>query len=161
MATDSSEDQPGGEGALSQGIALRNTTCVYTDIHSPMNKRGIAKIISVVYGASVHKSTAAVMTWRADSGGVVLNKDVLSRLSEIHESVMVTLVHGPDRGRAHSSNVAPAVRKRVERDGVNRGKCKMATGRSEDQPGGEGALSQGITPRNTTCFDTDIYSPMN
>jgi hypothetical protein len=100
MATGRSEDQPDGEGALSQGIAPRKTTCFDTDIHSPMNKRGIAKIISVVYGASVHKSTAAVMAWRAESGGMVQNEDVSRRLSEIHESVMATLVHGPERGGA-------------------------------------------------------------
>ena len=99
-ATGRSKDQPGGEGATSHVNVPINTTRFDTDIHSLMNKRGIAKIISVVYGASFHKSTAAMISCRAESGGMVQNEDVSRRLSEIQGSAMVTLVQGPGRGGA-------------------------------------------------------------
>ena len=66
IKTGRSDDQPRGPGTAIHGMVQTISTCLETDIHSPMNKRGTAKIISVVYGASVQRSMAAVMACRKD-----------------------------------------------------------------------------------------------
>ena len=69
-----------------------------------VSKRVTAKIISVAYGASVQRSTAAVMACRKESGGMVHNKEVSTRSLDIQESAMVTWVQAVDLGGAHSGS---------------------------------------------------------
>ena len=94
ITTGRSDDQPRGPGTALHGMVQTISTCFETDIHSPMNKRGTMKIISVVYGASVQRRTAAVMACRKESGGMVQTEEVSMRSLDIQESDMVTWVPG-------------------------------------------------------------------
>ena len=80
-------------------------TCLETDIHSPMNKRGTAKIISMVYGESVERITAAVMSCCKESGGMFQNEEVSKRSLDIQDLEMVTWVQAVDFGGAHSGSL--------------------------------------------------------
>ena len=104
ITTGRSDYQPRDPGTALDGMVQTNSTCLETDNHSPMNERGTAKIISVVYGASVQRSTAAVMACREESGGMVQNEEVSMRSLDIQESDMVTWVQVVDLGGAHSGS---------------------------------------------------------
>lgn len=104
ITTGRSDDQPRGPGTALHGMVQTISTCFETDIHSPMNKRGTMKIISVVYGASVQRRTAAVMACRKESGGMVQTEEVSMRSLDIQESDMVTWVDAVDLGGAHSGS---------------------------------------------------------
>ena len=99
--TGRSDVQPRGPGTTLQGMVQIISTCLETDIYYPMNRRGMEKIISVVYGALVQRRKTEGMARRTESGGMVQNEEVSRRSLEIQELAMVTWIQSVGHGGAH------------------------------------------------------------